>query len=92
MVLVYQYEVEVIIGNYWVVEIDVDLFVIIFGVKGDSGRRKFYYFYQEGDKFQRGKVSLQEKFLLFLLEKGLVLEGIGKVVGGNCIILMLGGG
>lgn len=58
MVLVHQYEVEVITGNHWAAETDADLFVTIFGDKGDSGRRKLYHSYQEGDKFQRGKVSL----------------------------------
>lgn len=58
MVLVHQYEVEIITGNHWAAETDADLFVTIFGDKGDSGRRKLYHSYQEGDKFQRGKVSL----------------------------------
>lgn len=54
---VHKYEVEVLTGNHWAAETDADLFVTIFGDKGDTGRRKLYHSYQEGDKFQRGKVE-----------------------------------
>ncbi|XP_048764444.2 lipoxygenase homology domain-containing protein 1-like isoform X2 [Ostrea edulis] len=52
-----QYEVEVMTGNHWAAETDADLFVTVFGDQGDTGRRKLYHSFQEGDKFLRGKVD-----------------------------------
>ncbi|XP_061166198.1 lipoxygenase homology domain-containing protein 1-like [Saccostrea echinata] len=64
---VQQFEVEIMTGNHWAAETDADIFVTIFGDKGDTGRRKLYHSLQEGDKFQRGKV---DKFLFEAVSLG----------------------
>jgi len=64
---VLHYEVLVYMGNNWAAETDADVYITIFGKKGDTGRRLLYHSQTNSQKFQRGQVSTEIILLLKIL-------------------------
>ncbi|KAM8967369.1 oxygen-regulated protein 1 [Pelodytes ibericus] len=73
---VYEYVVAVHIGDHWGAETSANVYVTLYGDRGDSGARKLHRSLSPGERFARGKVAS------FLLE-AVSLGQLRKVVLGH---------
>lgn len=55
-ILVHQYQVKVQTGDIADAETEAEVFITIFGERGDTGKRRLYKSKSEGKPFTRGKV------------------------------------
>ena len=62
--LVQHYEISVYTGDHWAAGTDANVYITMFGSKGDSGKRWLYHSDSNPEKFQRNKVRISFKYIL----------------------------
>ena len=53
-----QYQVEIVTGDHWAASTDANMYITLYGSRGDSGRRLLHNCTNNRVKFQRGQVVI----------------------------------
>ena len=61
--LVQHYEISVYTGDHWAAGTDANVYITMYGSKGDSGKRWLYHSDTNPEKFQRNKVRISFKYI-----------------------------
>ncbi|KAH3831729.1 hypothetical protein DPMN_104999, partial [Dreissena polymorpha] len=56
--LLLQYQVEIVTGDHWAASTDANMYITLYGSRGDSGRRLLHNCTNNRVKFQRGQVDI----------------------------------